>query len=141
MESKYLAFKLGDDLFMLTINNVHSIIQKENKEIRPIPNSPDYIAGITSLREKALLIINGQLLFNKPFEQKEEYVIIVLKDETSNIGLIVDQVIAVMQIDEDKIQTKNSFIYSSSITQGVYLDKENMYLVLDPEKVLQLKVE
>jgi len=141
METKYLAFKMDEDLFLIKIENVNSIIQKNLDDIRVIPEAPQYVEGISSLREQALLIINGQKLFNKKAFIKEEYVIIVLKNEKSILGLIVDQVVAVMQIDEDKIQTKNSFVYSSSMTDGVYLDKDQLYLVLNPEKLLNLKID
>ncbi len=141
MEAKYLAFKMDEDLFLIKIDNVNSIIQKSLDDIRIIPEAPQYVEGISSLRERALLIINGQKLFNKKHFIKEEYVVIVLKNENSILGLIVDQVVAVIQIDEDKIQTKNSFIYASSMTDGVYLDKDQLYLVLNPEKLLKLKID
>lgn len=143
MEAKYLAFKMDEDLFLLKIDNVNSIIQKNSSDIRLIPEAPQYVEGISSLREKALLIINGQKLFNKKSEKKDEYVVIVLKNGDSILGLVVDQVVAVIQIEEDKIQTKNSFIYSSSMVDGVYLEneKDELYLVLNPENLLKLKIE
>jgi len=141
MEKKYLAFKIDQDLFLITIDNVHSIIQRKDDEIRQIAEAPKFVEGISSLRETALLIINGPKLFNKKHMLKEEYVVVVLKDDKKILGLIVDEVVAVIQLDEDKIQTKNSFLYSSSIAIGVYLDGENIYLVLNPEKFFNLKTE
>jgi len=141
MEKKYLAFKIDQDLFLITIDNVHSIIQKKNEEIRTIAGAPHFVEGISSLREIALLIINGPKLFNKKHLIKEEYITIVLKNNEKILGIIVDEVNAVIQIEENKIQTKNSFIYSSSMINGIYLQEDNIYLVLNPEKFLNLKVE
>jgi len=141
MEKKYLAFKIDQDLFLITIDNVYSIIQKKIEEIRSIAEAPSFVEGISSLRETALLIVNGPKLFNKKHLIKEEYIIVVLKDAEKTLGLIVDEVIVVMQVEENKIQTKNSFVYSSSMVNGVYLDKENIYLMLNPEKFFNLKTE
>ncbi len=56
MENKYVIFKLSDEYYGLSIDNVISI-EKPSQSTR-IPNAPDYIKGVINLRGEVIPVID-----------------------------------------------------------------------------------
>jgi len=91
-------------------------------EITPIPRSPDYITGVTNLRGEVTNIINISKLIGLPESvASETQRIIVLMPEASqgsNVGIIVDDVRSVMQVDEENVESLGEGL-SSDVTEYV----------------------
>ena len=142
MEAKFLLFRVDNDKYLIDIQKVHSLIQKEPGEIREIPNGPKFVAGMSSLRDKAILVIDARLLFGKSTFITEKYTIIMLKKgDSSDCGIIVDEVSSVMQVDESDIQSKDSSLLNSSLAEGVVLMNKEIYLMIDPSKIINDNIE
>lgn len=100
--AKYLTF-ISDGLhFGVHTDNVVEIIN--NHTIRSFPMVPDYVRGIINLRGQVIPVIDMRLRVGKPYQEiTPETCIIVLDVETDIIGIVVDQVAHVMDIDEEQI--------------------------------------
>ncbi len=56
IENKYVIFKLGQEYYGLSINNVISI-EKPSQTTR-VPNAPDYVKGVINLRGEVIPVID-----------------------------------------------------------------------------------
>lgn len=106
---RFLTF-ISDGLhFGVNTNNVIEIIN--NHKIRPLPMVPDYVRGIINLRGQTLPIIDMRLRMGKPFQEyTPQTCIVILEIESNMIGVVVDSVAQVIDIDLDKtapIPTEN----------------------------------
>jgi len=100
--NKYLTF-ISDGLhFGVDTDNVVEILT--NQFIRPFPMVPPYVKGVINLRGQVIPIIDLRLRVGKmPLEDSEENCIIVLEIGSDTIGIIVDTVAQVIDIDDENI--------------------------------------
>ena len=142
METKYLFFKIQEENFIMDISKVHSVIVKEASEIRRVPDAPKWVMGITSIRESVAVVVDGRILFNKPAQMLEKYKVILLRDEDdSNCGIVVDDVSGVINDDSENIQSKDNSFLKASLAEGVLLKGDDMYLLIDPVRIISLVSE
>ncbi len=136
-QGKYLTFCVGDEEYGIEIDYVIEII--EVYPITEVPDIPFYIKGLINLRGKITPVMDVRLRFNKPpQEYNERTCIIVVKQEESTIGLIIDTIRDVLDIDDSLISdpagiktgTPNHYIKSIART-----DHGNK-LIVNLEKVL-----
>jgi purine-binding chemotaxis protein CheW len=144
-----VEFILGGEHYALDINLAREIV--EMIQITPIPRAPSYISGVINLRGEITNIMNlNTLLGLPPQEIRESQKIIVLVPEAasgSNVGIIVDDVISVLQIAQKDIEHLGEGLASevSGFVKGIIKlkgdesDKKNTSLIIwiDMHKVLE----
>jgi purine-binding chemotaxis protein CheW len=120
-------------------------------QITPIPRAPHYISGVINLRGEITNIMNlNTMLGLVNQEARDNQKIIVLVPEAvsgSNIGIIVDDVIGVLQVAESDVEHLGEGLASevSGFVKGIIklqrddADKKNTQLIiwLDVQKVLE----
>lgn len=99
---RFLTF-LSDGLcFGVNTKDVIEIIN--NHKIRPLPMVPDYVRGIINLRGKIIPIIDMRLRIGKQFQEyTAKTCIVILEIGTNTIGIIVDSVAQVVDIDLSRV--------------------------------------
>lgn len=138
-KGKYMTFKSGNEYFGLAIQYVNEIIQMQ--EITAIPETEDYIKGLINLRGKVVPVIDVRLRFKqKPLEYNDRTCIIVVNVKSTVVGLIVEKIAEVVEINEDNIlpppkighgdKAQNKYVY------GIGKVGSSVKLLLDPDKLL-----
>lgn len=95
---RFLTFVSDGLIFGISTNQVIEIIN--NHMIRPLPMVPDYVRGVINLRGQILPIIDMRLRMGKPFlEYTPKTCIIILEIDSTIIGIVVDSVSQVINID------------------------------------------
>ncbi len=98
-----LAFVSGGLTMFMSTEYVIEIINDHS--ITPLPATPDYVAGIINLRGSILPVVDIRILMGK---ERAEYTsktcIIVLNIDSVPIGIVVDTVKQVLDIDMNDIQ-------------------------------------
>lgn len=140
MSGKYLTFQVDDGDYGIEISYVTEII--EVQEITPVPHTPNYIKGITNLRGTIAPIIDLRLRFGHEETQYTDHTcIVVLSMDDVSIGLIVDEVQEVANIEDSNIQpppkstgnaAKNFFVKSIGTFDG------HVKQLLDIQKVFDV---
>lgn len=134
---KYLTFFLGENVLGIEIEFVTEIIGMQ--PITQIPETADYIKGIINLRGKIIPVIDVRLKFRiEPMEYNDRTCIIVVETGELDVGLIVDQVAEVINIDDTDVAPPPS-IKSGIINQyirGVGRIGGEVKLLLDCCKLL-----
>ena len=144
--SQYLTFMLGDEEFGVEILRVH-VIQGWNSAT-PIPNSPDYVLGVTNLRGSIVPIIDLRRRFDLEVQEfGPTTVVIVVKVESPNqdrtVGMVVDGVSEVYSVGQEEIQTAPDFgsNVDTCFIKGLATVNERMLILLDIDKLLNETVE
>lgn len=95
---RYLTFVSDGLTFGVSTEHVIEIIT--NYMIRPLPMVPDYVRGIINLRGQIITILDIRLRMGKPFvEYTPSTCIIILEINSTVIGIVVDSVSQVLDID------------------------------------------
>jgi len=111
--SKYLTFKVGDEMFGTDIENIQEII--EYTDMTRVPMTPSHIRGVSNLRGKVIPIVDMAIRLGK--ENKSEITkrtcIIIVEmeddDEIIDIGFVVDEVDEVLDIHASNIEAGPQF--------------------------------
>lgn len=95
---KYLTFISDNLVFGIPIDNVIEIIT--NHSVTKLPRVPDYVQGIINLRGQIIPIVDIRLRMNKPAaEPSSTNCVIILEVDSVSIGILVDVVLQVFDID------------------------------------------
>jgi purine-binding chemotaxis protein CheW len=139
MEKQLVIFELGAEHFGIDIASVEGI--NKMLEITKIPQSPEYLLGITNLRSSVLPVIDLQLRFGmKPLEQTNETRIVVANIGGVKIGMVVSAVSEVLTIDDSVVEPPPPMVsnVNSEFIVGVAKIDNRLVILLDLAKVLTL---
>ncbi len=136
-EGKYLSFVLNNEVYGIEILKVREIIGL--MDVTNVPQTPDYMKGVINLRGKVIPVIDLRLKFSMLEEEHtQETCTIVVEVDSTSIGLIVDSVSEVMEINRNEIEDAPQFgqgIDTNFIT-GLGKTKDTIVILLDIAKVL-----
>lgn len=146
-KGKFMTFRCGKESFAIEIKYVIEIIGIQS--ITAIPEVADYIKGLINLRGKIIPVIDVPIRFRKPpFEYTDRTCIIVINVKDTEVGLIIENIAEVVNIEEKDIlppptigpsQEQNKYVYGIGkvieVVDGV--ERESVKLLLDPEKLIK----
>ena len=130
-----VVFKLGEEHFAVETERVQSI--NDTMGITIVPKAPRYIKGLINLRGSIKSLVDINLLLNvTPGKEQNNIIILTVKDE--EIGITVDEVEEVLDIDEKSIQKldKESDKEQPYI-KGILNYDEKLLTIIDIDKLLK----
>lgn len=120
-----VVFDIGGTLYALDIHLAREIV--EMMPITPVPRAPPHIAGIINLRGEITNILDLNTVLNLPESgNRENRKIIVLMPDNmgdSNVGIIVDNVRSVIQVDENNIESMDTSFSKEAFVKGIIKEK------------------
>ena len=142
--NSYLSFKLGKEEFASHVNKVINIL--ELTEITEIPKAPTCMKGVINLRGMVLPVIDTRMKFGlSATDYTDKTCIVVMELEMDNelvfVGALVDEVVAVLEIDDDQIKPPPSIgnKYRSEFIEGMTKINENFIMILNMENVFSFE--
>jgi len=103
-DNQYVIFKIEGQDYGIEIEYVHEIDRLKEVVICPVPKAPEYVEGIINLRGEVVPVIDLRKKLGLPErEAGRETRILIVKMENKTIGLLVDMVLKVLNIDEKYI--------------------------------------
>ena len=139
-KGKNLTFNVDNETYGFEIKYVRQIIGLQ--EITPVPEQPRYIKGIINLRGQIIPIMDIRLKFQKEEKDYDDRTcIIVLDVEELSIGVIVDRVSEVIEIDDANITDAPEFDQeiSDRYIRGIGKIGEKVVILLDCRKLTKLE--
>ncbi len=131
----YLSFRLDKETFAVNVHKVLNIL--ELKPITKVPQSPPYMRGVINLRGNVLPVIDMRVKFGmEQIQATPDTCIIVLNVDINGeevmLGILVDAVSEVLQIDEEKIEPSPSIgtRYKAEFIKGMWRDTEETFIML-----------
>lgn len=138
IENKYVLFKLDEEYYGLSIENVLSI--EKFQSYTRAPNAPDYVIGLINLRGEVVPIVDlRKKLSLEAKESGPNTRIIVTSFEEIVVGLMVDSSSEVLEINHESID-KPSTIREENFREyikGIAKGKERLIVLLDLERLLE----
>lgn len=143
---QYLTFMLGGNEYGVEILRVQSI--QGWKSATPIPNSPDYVLGVTNLRGAVVPIVDLRRRFDlesRDFDSTT-VVIVVRVDGLNNsriVGMVVDGVSEVYSVERCSIQPAPDVGDNVDLqyVHGLSTMNDRMLILLDIDKLLNDSVD
>ena len=137
INGQYLSFTLGGEDYGVDILRVQEIRGWE--ELRPLPDTPDYVKGVLDLRGTIVPIIDLRIRMNmENVEYHPTTVIIVLSvmSEDGNslqVGAVVDAVSDVLDVKADEIKKAPSIAskINDRYLRGMVSRDDRMVVLLD----------
>lgn len=135
--SQFLTFNLGEELYGVDILRVQEI--KGYTAVTKIPNTPSYIKGVLNLRGTIVPIVELRTKFGMPtIEYTMFTVIIVVVVNEKVMGLVVDAVSDVLDIDKTDVQAPPNFgaRINVSFMKGIGKSGDKLVTLLDIDRML-----
>lgn len=139
--AQYLVFNLGQETYALVIHSIREII--EFTQVTKIPLTPHYLSGIINLRGNVVPVIDLSARFQKGETDIGKRTCIVIVELTVNdrehlMGLVVDAVNEVLDIDSHQIGDKPLFGMGiqADFIAGMIHQGEKFVILLDINKIL-----
>ncbi|MBE6051334.1 MAG: chemotaxis protein CheW [Clostridium sp.] len=127
-----VAFKLGDEHFAVETEKVQNIT--DIMGITIVPKAPAYIKGLINLRGNIKSLVDINLLLNVNSDNEQQN-IIILTVEDEEIGITVDEVEEVLDIEESSIQKMDNE-QSNSYIKGILNYDDKLLTIIDIDKLL-----
>lgn len=136
MKGKFLTFSLGEEFYGIDILYVTEIVGIQ--PITVVPELPHFIRGIINLRGQIIPVMDVRAKFKKEnVEYNDRTCIIVIEVHDLSIGIIVDEVSEVLNIDEENIVPPPKVGGSGrKFIKSIGKNGDHVILIVDCEKLL-----
>jgi purine-binding chemotaxis protein CheW len=135
-----LTFHLGEALCGLDIARVEEL--NRPIEMTPVPQSPSYVLGLVNLRGKIITVMDlGIKIGLESVTKTDDSRIIFVNSANENLGLMVDRVTEVAEVNEDQVSTPPANLkgVSSRFFQGVLKTDRGLIGILELSEVLKVE--
>ncbi len=139
-QEKYLVFTLAGARYAVPMSQVLEVVKLSN--FTPVPNLPDWILGITSLRGDIVSIVDVRALLNlEPEDYADNHNLLVTQTFEGDITacLVVEQVAGIAHVSASQIQTIDTVSDDqlAPYVRGVHVHEGGLLSVLNLEGLLQ----
>ncbi|GKX65454.1 chemotaxis protein CheW [Clostridium sp. TW13] len=131
-----VVFNLGNEQFAVETSKIQTIT--DVMKVTRVPKAPAHIRGLINLRGSILSLLDINLLLgldNSESNKTEAENIIILKVNDEQIGISVDQVHEVLDVEEKSIQKFNDDKNQAYI-KGILNFSDRVVTVIDIDKLL-----
>ena len=135
--AQYLTFALGSEEYGVEILKVQEI--RGYAPITPIPNTPPHVMGVMNLRGAIVPVVDLRRTLGMAAAEYTPFtVIVVVTVGTRAMGLIVDAVSDVLDVDRGAMQATPDFgtQVDARFVRGLVRAAGKLVILLDIERVL-----
>ena len=141
--AQYLTFTAGDEVFAMDISKIREIIQHASMTV--VPLMPECVRGVINLRGAVVPVIDLQSRFGRTTTKVGSKTCVVIFDigqegDKSELGLMVDAVSEVIEIDANNIEPAPPFgtPIEREFIRGMGKVGDEFIAILEPERVLSV---
>lgn len=138
---QFLTFIMDGEEYGIDILKVRGVQGWER--VTPIPNTPDYVLGVINLRGDVVPIVDLRRRFGlEVVSYTPRTVVIVVrveqKDRDRTVGLVVDAVSEVYNIDTSELRQPPDFggVVSNDFVRGLAMVEEKMVIILEIDRLI-----
>ncbi len=131
-----LSFRLGGEEYAVMVDDVREVLKL--RDLTVVPNTPDFILGVISLRGTMLPIVDLCKRFGiTQGVRGEKSRIVVVNPDEEDVGLMVDRVTGVLKIMPEEIKTTPENIeHGAEFLRGIVRKEDKLYILLDLVKAI-----
>ncbi len=138
---KFLTFLMANEKYGLEILKVREIIGI--MDVTPVPTTPAFVRGVINLRGKVIPVVDLRLKFGMEAKEDTQRTCIIVvhlarEGQEMIMGIIVDEVSEVLDIDQDQIEPPPSFgaDIRTDFILGMGKVNQRVVTMLDIDRVL-----
>jgi purine-binding chemotaxis protein CheW len=136
---EYLCFRVSDEIYGINIMDIKEITKP--REVTEIPRAPEFVSGIISLRGTIIPIIDMRTrlgLLRENITGKER--VVVIKNNQSFSGLLVDEVIQVVRIGKESMEPAPSVLegIDRDFVSGIGRSDGRLIIILNLESIADI---
>ncbi len=134
---EYLTFVLGDESYGIEILKVQEI--RGYDAVTKIANTPDFIKGVVNLRGRIVPIVDLRIKFRLGKVEYDEFTVVIILNLGSRIvGMVVDGVSDVMNLQTNQIRNVPDIVASidTKYVTGLASVEEKMFILVDIEQLM-----
>jgi len=144
LEKQLITFFLSGEEYGIDILEVDGIQRLKEISITKVPQTDSYIKGIINLRGNVIPLIDLQERFDLGtgnLDKDARIIVVYFKEKL--LGLLVDRVDEVVDIEVDSIEEPPEEIVpiENKYLSGIAKFEEKLVIILDIEKILSEKAE
>ncbi len=130
---QFIIFRLGSEYFATETEKIQNI--SDMMQITKVPTAPEHIKGLINLRGSIKPLVDISMLLDIKTEGNQEN-IIILKLDDEEVGIAVDEVVEVVEIDDTTLQTVTND--GKEHIRGVIEFNDYLLTVIDINKVVNI---
>lgn len=139
-KDQYVVFRLGEHMYCLYFYYIKELINLKNYSLTKIPYAPEYIVGIINLKGSFYSVLDLKKFIGLQTKDEnrnlDEGRVIVLESTELKLALWVDDILDIVNIAKENIETKNDQrLDSLFIKSEAYIDRE-IYNILNLDKLI-----
>ena len=142
---QYLTFILANEEYGIDILKVREIRGWEQPTL--LPNTPDYVQGVINLRGTIVPVVDLRRRFgieNKEFGKTNVVVVVKITfvDRERTVGLVVDAVSEVYNVNDDSVKPTPDLggAISNEFVKGLATIEKKMLILLDIDRLINIGV-
>ncbi len=133
---KYLTFRLANEEFGVEIHRIREIVGMIG--ITRVPRAPKHVSGVINLRGSVIPVLDLRERLGLERREKSHASCIMVaclrvRDRNLNVGIVVDSVSEVLEINPDEIEPAPSFTteVESGVVEGIGKVGERVIMLLN----------
>jgi purine-binding chemotaxis protein CheW len=134
---QFVTFQVADEGFALPMDQVAEIIRVPQSV--GVPLTPHTLVGLANLRGNVLPILDLRRILQLNEAENTDSTRVIVADAGRRVGLIVDKVVKVVNVDESSIETADSMqsATNTEILSGVIRVDESIIQLLDVKQLIK----
>lgn len=135
--ARCVLFNLESEVYGIQVKKIREVLRVAN--IRKVEGSSMHVLGVINVRGVIVTVFDLRSMFAMPRQEISDYsrIIIVEVDEDQTVGLLVDCVLEVKDIPENKIEALSSTKDNPSrYIQGIAHFQGNVIILVDVDNVI-----
>lgn len=132
-----VTFTLEEETYGINVMQVQEVLREV--EVAPVPGAPHYVLGIINLRGNVVSVIDARTRFGLPTKESDDLTrIIVIEVQQQIIGILVDSVAEVVDIQSNEIDIAPNVgnAETSKYIEGVVSRGDKLLILVDLNKLL-----
>ena len=132
-----VGFMVGNEEYAVPILSIQEIIKPI--DYTRVPKTPSYVLGVFNLRGNVLPLIDLRLKFNiSNIQQSEDMRYIVIKDENSVAGFVIDKITEAIRINVKQIENPPETLKNNNnLISGIGKRDDSIVTILKTDELLK----
>lgn len=134
---RWVTFRLADEVYGINVMQVQEVLRIT--DVAPVPGAPHFVLGIINLRGNVVTVLDMRKLLNlMPGEITDQSRIMVIESGKVTVGLLVDSVAEVVNINASQIDPAPNVGNddSSRYIMGVHSTDQQILILIDLNQLI-----
>lgn len=136
---KWATFILSKEKYSINALIIKEVLKHSSAAITSVPHSPHFVLGLINLRGNVVTVIDGRRRLGlQEGEITENSCIVILETKECVVGVLVDEVSEVIDIDRETADQTPNFgeDKTNDFIQSVYHHGDELLILLNSEAFL-----